>query len=148
MDTLAKQFHDLSADERRNVLLFLGESALRKWREYCSIHRRISYVETVCGTHQSVDTELPADACQAAREGCDSKNVANRYQEPIAAMQDDDLTFPDPVEFAYYALYNLFNKYAVHETVDDWIIVNQALSSEEDESKWGATLEAAIQEAT
>ena len=148
METLAKQFHDLPVDRRRKVHLFLGEAALRKWRKYCSAHRRIGYVETVCGTRQSVDIELPADACQAAREGRDNKNVAARYQEPITAMQDDDLIFPEPVEYAYYALYNLFNKYAARESVDDWLIVNQALSSEEDESKRVGTLESAIHKAT
>ena len=148
MDTLAKQFHDLPVDGRRRVHLFLGETALSKWRAYCSVHRRNDYVETVCGTHQSVDIELPADACQAAHEGRDSKNVAARYLEPIAAMQGDDLTFPAPVEFAYYAMYNLFNKYRARKSVEDWHIVNQALSSEVDVSKRVATLEAAIQAAT
>ncbi len=62
-------------------------------------------------------------------------------------MQDDDLTFPGPVTFAYYALYNLFKKYAGHEEVDDWLIVNQALSSEPDASRWSELLESAIHKA-
>lgn len=62
-------------------------------------------------------------------------------------MQDDDLTFPDPIEFAYYALYNLFSRYTQQEPIDDWLIVNQALSSEEDESQWQLLLAAAIQKA-
>jgi hypothetical protein len=41
----------------------------------------------------------------------DLGNVAQRYLEPIAALQDEDLAFPDAVRFAYYALYNCFEKY-------------------------------------
>ena len=148
MNSLATQFKELPDPDKRSVHLILCEHALSKWREYCATQRRIDYVETVCGTHQVVDTELPADALHSAREGCDIKNVAKRYQEPIAAIQDDNLTFPDPIEFAYYALYNLFHKYAAQEIVDDWLIVNQALSSEEDESQRRTQLETAIQRAT
>lgn len=56
-------------------------------------------------------------------------------------------TFPDPLEFAYYAVYNFFRKYALNEEVDDWLIVNQAVSSEEDETKWERALPRAIEEA-
>ncbi|MEM9089445.1 MAG: hypothetical protein AAGC93_11955 [Cyanobacteria bacterium P01_F01_bin.53] len=147
MNTLATQFHELSGSEKRKVHLSLGEHALSKWREFCATHPRMDYVETVCGTHQTVDTQLPADAFQSAREGRDIKNVAKRYQEPIVAIQDDDLIFPDPTTFAYYALYNLFNKYAKHKSVDDWLIVNQALSSEQNESQWQPLLDDAIKKA-
>jgi hypothetical protein len=44
---------------------------------------------------------------------------------------------------AYYANYNTFNKYIRNEDVDDWLIVNQALSAEPDESRWQLLLEAA-----
>jgi len=148
MQVLAKQFRELSTAEKRCVHLFLGKHALSKWREYCATHRRLTYVETVCGTHQTLDTGLPADAFDSAIAGHDIKRVGKRYQEPIAAMQDDDLILPDPIAFAYYTLYNLFNKYAEMEPVDDWLIVNQALSTELEETNWQSLLEAAIKEAT
>ena len=52
--------------------------------------------------------------------------------EPMIAMREEYLTFPENITFAYYAIYNLFKKYVLKEDVDDWMIVNQALSSEED----------------
>ncbi len=77
----------------------------------------------------------------------DARQVAQRYQEPIVAMHDDDLTFPDNIEFAYYAIYNLFRKYALGTEIDDWLIVNQALSAEKDSEKWATLLASAIQRA-
>jgi hypothetical protein len=47
----------------------------------------------------------------------DSLDVAQRYQELIVALQDDDLTFPENSTFAYYAIYNLLKKYAKKEIV-------------------------------
>lgn len=63
--------------------------------------------------------------------GNDYLKVAERYREPIASMQDSDFEFPENVMYAYYALFNLFNKYVQKEAVDDWIIVNQALSAQD-----------------
>ena len=145
MLTLRDQFRELSSDQKRIVHLVLCEHALSQWREFCASRGRITYAERVCGTRQRVDSELPADAFQSAQQGRDIANVDQRYGEPIAAMQDDDLTFPEAIEYAYYALYNVFSKYAGKEDVDDWLIVNQAVASETDESKWHSLLHAAIQ---
>ena len=82
-----------------------------------------------------MDLALPCDAFRAAREGCDAAKVAERYLEPITAMEDEDLKFPENIAFAYYSIYNLFCKYTRHRDIDDWIIVNQALSSEPEEAK-------------
>ncbi len=62
-------------------------------------------------------------------------------------MEDFDLEFPYHIEFAYYSIYNLFKKYGVQANVDDWLIVNQALSSEADQDKWLQLLENAIAKA-
>ena len=59
-------------------------------------------------------------------------------------MQDDDLSLLDSVEFAYYAIYNCFRKYARDEDIDPWLIVNQALSSSGDEASWLPQLTQAI----
>jgi len=69
-----------------------------------------------------------------------------RYREPIVALHDGDLDLPDTIEYAYYSLYNLFRKYTGIEDIDDWLIVNQAISSEADETRWAALLEAAIRQ--
>ena len=147
MNRLAKAFKELSAAERRYVHLRLGEYALFKWDEYCASHRQINYIESVCGTHQTVDIELLTDAFYAACRGHDTRNVACRFQEPILAMQDDDFTFPESVEYAYYALYNLFKRYAEQKKVDDWLVVNQILSAEMNEVKRRSLLETVIQQA-
>ena len=60
-------------------------------------------------------------------------------------MQDDDLVFPENITNAYYAVYNLFKKYGQDEDVDDWLIVDQALASEDDSEAWARLLQRAIQ---
>jgi hypothetical protein len=106
------------------------------------------YVESVVGTQQEVDRQLPADAYEAATQGVDWQNIRRRYLEPISALQDDDLKFPEHVELAYYAIYNLFRKYALREDCDDWLIVSQALSSEEDSQQWKVLLADALQQSS
>ncbi len=147
IDNLADRFETLSAAEKRTVHLVLCRHALTRWREFCAGRPPIHYVESVVGTGQTVDPDLPADAVESARAGRDLQQVAARYREPIAAMQDDDLTFPEAITFAYYAIYNLFGKYAESRAVDDWLIVNQALAAEQEESRWRPLLAAAIAQA-
>jgi hypothetical protein len=87
------------------------------------------YVEGVAGTRQTVDPTLPQDALEAVRTGSDLRDVARRYGEPIAALQDEDWRPPEPILFAYYSIYNLFEKYDQARDIDDWLIPNQALAS-------------------
>lgn len=146
MSNLAEQFLALSPERRRAVHLHLAEHALRAWREYIQSVGPIRYYESVCGTAQEVDAGLPADALAAAWRGEDTAQVASRYREPIVAMQAEDLEFPEHITFAYYALYNLFEKYVLHREIDDWLIVNQALSSEATESRWAPMLQRALEQ--
>src|SRR5579859_272570 len=136
MSSLGEQFLGLTPARKRVVHLALCEHALAKWIAYTRLHGEITYMETVCGTIQSVDAELPKDALECAKQRRDIANVHERYREPIVALQDHDLEFPGAVEFAYYSIYNLFRKYAGAEDVDDWLIVNQALSLETEENRW------------
>jgi hypothetical protein len=99
---------------------------------YTEEQDEIDYLDTVTGTHQVVDGQLPFEAYQAARQGVKSPGIAQRYLEPLAALQDTDLELPENILYAYYAIYNLFKKYAQAENIDDWLIVNQALASEAD----------------
>ncbi|MFD6355120.1 hypothetical protein [Nocardia tengchongensis] len=131
--TPKQRFLQLGADHRRQVHLSLCEDALPTWIDYVQSKRaRLRYRDSVVGMRHHVDVELPADALHSARAGVDLADIANRYLEPISALQDDDLTFPDPVEFAYYAIYNCFRKYACGDDIPDWLIVNQALSVHDD----------------
>jgi hypothetical protein len=147
MKSLADTFFTLNPSQRREVHIALCEYALGKWDEYASSQGQLWYTETVVGTRQQVDKRLPADALESASRGIDSERVEERYQEPITAMQDDDMAFPENIEFAYLAIHNLFEKYVPREDVDDWLIVNQALSSEIDNEKWNILLSGAIQRA-
>ena len=133
--TLKEQFLSLPPAEKRRVHFVLCAKALAVWLNYSSQKKRSRYVDGVVGLSHKVDMALPSDAFNAAQEGRDAARVAERYAEPITAMQDDDLEFPRNIEFAYYSIYNLFCKYVMRDDIDDWIIVNQAISSEPDEPK-------------
>lgn len=147
MPSLHDQFLALDAAGRRAVHFELCEFALHRWWAFVEQSAPIRYVETVVGTEQWVDTRLPDDALACAQVGADTRRVAVRYREPVTALQDDDLEFPDPVEYAYYALYNLFRKYVEASPIDDWLIVNQALSSSERPLEWEMRLGVAVRRA-
>src|SRR3954447_23825531 len=69
---------------------------------FCVQRKKMRYVEGVAGTRQTVDPTLPQDALEAVRTGSDLRDVARRYGEPIAALQDEDWRPPEPILFAYY----------------------------------------------
>lgn len=144
-DSLQDAFLALTPERRRSVHVTLCEHALEVWERYIRAADQLEYIETVVGTRQQVDRQLPFDALEAVRQGNDSRNIATRYREPIIAMQDDDVVFPENVTFAYYAIYNLFKKYVQEGMIDDWLIINQALASETDPKLWRTLLQKAIQ---
>jgi hypothetical protein len=144
--TLRDQFLALPSHQRRVVHELLVKHALAVWKAYADREGEIRYRETVVGTEQIVDASLPEDAVRAVRTGQGVDAVDRRYGEPKAALQDNDLSFPEPVEFAYYAILNYFRKYALQRDVDDWLIVNQAVSAA-DEREWEGTLRRAIERA-
>jgi hypothetical protein len=114
------------------------------WDAYATEHAPIRYADSVVGMRHGVDMRLPHDALRSATAGADLADVDGRYREPIVAMQDDDLVFPDPIKFAYYAVYNCFRRHALGEVIDPWLIVNQALASIDDERSWSQRLTAAV----
>ena len=79
-----------------------------------------------CGDGELSDVEQCDDGNLTAGDGCSATCAVEPgyacHGEPRAALQDGDLACPDPVEFAYYAVYNFFRKYALNEEVDDWLI--------------------------
>lgn len=130
MSNHIEQFSDLNAEQKRFVHLELCKNALSIWGKYIENADEISYTDSIVGTFQIVDKSLPKEAFEAVIIGQDFANIENRYNEPIAAMHDEDLEFPNEIEFAYYAIYNLFNKYVVKRNIDNWLICNQALAAE------------------
>jgi hypothetical protein len=137
-------FRELTREQQRQVHLRLCEEALGVWVAFAAEHAPIRYTDSVVGMRHEVDVLLPRDAIRSAHAGVDLGDVQGRYLEPIVAMQDDDLSFPDPVMFAYYAVYNCFRRHACAEAIDPWLIVNQALASVNDEGSWPRRLMAAV----
>lgn len=129
MGDLIERFRGLEDVRQSKVLFALAGLALDRWSAFADQAGTIRYVESIVGTAQSVDVRLPHDAMTSARAGKDLADVDRRYLEPIAALQDDDLEWEDTFEFAYYAVYNLFRKFALGDDIDPWIIANQSLAS-------------------
>jgi len=146
--TPAEAFAQLAPHRQWRVQLALCGDALEVWTRYARTHAPIRYADSVVGMQHALDVALPADALCSAGAGEDLAHVARRYEEPITALQDDDLTFPREIKFAYYAIYNCFLKHACNEPIDPWVIVNQALSSNNNEASWTPRLTRAIAEAT
>ncbi|HQU86457.1 MAG TPA: hypothetical protein PKY59_25225 [Pyrinomonadaceae bacterium] len=142
---LVEEFLALNSVKKREVHFELCRNALLVLEKYFAENPVIEYVESVVGTSQKVDVDLPSDAFVAAFTGRDNLDVEKRFLEPVSAMQDDDLVFPDHIEFAYYAVYNLFQRYVSSREIDDWLIANQALSAEVNEENWVKLLKEAIE---
>lgn len=119
----------LGPSQQREVQIWLCERALPVWEGYFAERGEVVYYDSVVGTRQVLDKTLPRQALEAVKSGRDHAGIEKRYYEPIVALQDDDLEWPDSIEFAYYAIYNAFSHYVEGRTLDTWIIVNQALTA-------------------
>ena len=119
----------LGPGQQREVQIWLCERALTVWEQYFTDWGEVVYYDSVVGTRQVLDKTLPRQALEAVRSGSDHAGIEKRYYEPIVALQDDDLEWPDRIEYAYYAIYNAFSHYVEGRTLDTWIIVNQALTA-------------------
>ncbi|HLZ00296.1 MAG TPA: hypothetical protein VKT33_14655 [Candidatus Angelobacter sp.] len=69
------EFQALNPRQKRSCHIRLCELSLRKWHEYIKERGCIRYVESVAGTHQQVDVQLPEDAFNSAKAGHDLANV-------------------------------------------------------------------------
>lgn len=120
----------MSPLQKRKVHIYLARVALTQWKKLSESgvvpH---SYIESVVGTKQDVDLDLPSKAVDCVVKNAGVSAIEKQYKEPICALQDDDWKLPKEASYAYYAIYNAFQKYALNKEVDDWLIVNQALSS-------------------
>ena len=130
MEPTIERFMALDSMQKKEIHFYLCDKVLLKWEKYMYDNNGYSYVESVIGTKQTVDASLPRDAYDCAKKGNDSTAISKRYREPIVSIQDDDLNFPENIEYGYYSIFNLFRKYTKSENIDDWLIVNQALSIE------------------
>jgi hypothetical protein len=146
MIDLREKFESLDDERKRRVQFRLCAHALEVLGRYFAETGEIVYVESVVGTVQKVDPALPSDAFRAGAAGRDDDAVDARYAEPLAALQDGDIPFPDHIELAFYSIYNLFEKYVRGRAIDDWLIVNQALAAETEAEKWPVLLASALGE--
>lgn len=129
MPEATELFLALDGAKKRAACIQLCERALRVWESNFPDDCRVAYQESVAGSIQILDCGLPREALAAARAGTDAADVGQRYLEPLAALQDDDLVLPEAARFAYYAIYNAFDRYVREREIDEWTIVNQALAS-------------------
>lgn len=133
---LVKKFHSLNEQEKKNVHILLCEHAVQQWNQYVKENQYIKYTDSVVGLNHVVDNSLLEDALKSVKCNVDSSDVESRFEEPIAAIDDDDLILPEHIRSSFLALYNLFEKYALSHSVDDSVILNFAVSSEENEDLW------------
>jgi hypothetical protein len=144
MHPAAAAFVSMPPEQQRGVHLRLLHHALRVWEQHYPPGGRPTYRESVAGTLQELDVELPRQALAAIHDRRDPADIAARYREPITALRDADLTLsPEAAEFAYYAIYNAFRLHALGHSTDPWLVVNQALSTVESEQVV-ATLQEAV----
>jgi hypothetical protein len=141
---LRAAFEELDGSRRRAVQLALCRHALGVWEAHLRRYGPFEYVDSVVGMYHCLDSALPRAALASAEAGEDRADVAHRYLEPVAALQDDDLELPGHIELAYYAIYNLYRSAVEGAAIDDWLIVNQALAVEEDAAMWRRLLADAL----
>ena len=74
----------------------------------------VTYVDSIVGLEHTLDAGLGSRALtwvqHAVATGvfASSPEISKAYGEPLSALQDDDLDLPDPIEQAFYAIYNLY----------------------------------------
>ncbi|MFJ9532766.1 hypothetical protein [Herbaspirillum sp. NPDC101396] len=129
MKQLARQFFLLSTEKRRVAFLFLAKRALDSWKMHFPKDSHLQYRESVTGSTQIVEVDLPLDAIKEIESITFDASVANRYREPIAALQDGDLELPEQVEFAYYGIYNVHQLLRQSVSIKEELILSQLLSA-------------------
>lgn len=148
---LAQRFNQLPESGKKQVHRHVCWMTLLAWQRFANQIQEINYVDSVVGMAHKMDLGLPFDAFDVIfnplAPAIRRERIAalkERYLEPLSALQDGDLELPNQIEPGYYAIYNAFAKYALGRTIDDWLIVNQALSVSSDESDWTKILSAAL----
>ena len=106
-------FRALPLYRRYDAMRMACSYALDVWDRYVKQGEPVVYIDGVVGMRHVVDMGLPERAIAAvdrklAGDSPDPKLIWDAYKEPISALQDDDLDFPQEIASAYYAIYNLF----------------------------------------
>eukprot|EP00163_Fabomonas_tropica_P009530 TRINITY_DN1934_c0_g1_i6.p1 TRINITY_DN1934_c0_g1~~TRINITY_DN1934_c0_g1_i6.p1 ORF type:complete len:118 (+),score=12.19 TRINITY_DN1934_c0_g1_i6:78-431(+) len=109
------KFGALPHAQRIGIASELARLAVIRWHMYLDKYGPYRYMEGVVGTFHTMEDSLPADAYAQSvgilggqGTGVFSRPrlgwIGKRYQEPVVAMQDDDIELPSEVEYAYYAV--------------------------------------------
>ncbi len=128
MEDLAATYLSLTPDRQKAVQVTLLERALLAFESAYPRHGSTEYSESLCGTMQMFDHSLPSDAIWCITVSEDVANVGVRFGEPVCAMQEGSFELPEPLDLAYYSIYNAFRLHVRAESIDPWLVVNQALS--------------------
>jgi len=128
-------FTALPKYRRCQAMRMACRDAIEVWRRYRADGKPLEYFDGVVGMHHAVDDTLPQRALDdldrwLRGEPVDPRPTDTAYAEPIVAMQDDDLDFPDEVEQAYYAIYNLHRiVFEIPIPPEDHVVLSQVASA-------------------
>lgn len=127
MHPVAQSYLKMDPADQKKVQLLLCERAREVWEAL--VPPNLKYHESVAGSEQVFDVQLPRRVLHAVLSGRDDRDLDLSYREPLAALQDDDIALPKRAEFAYYSIRNLFVEHILHRPTDPWLIINQALAA-------------------
>lgn len=141
-------FEKLEPRQKQIANRILCNGALQCWERFCLENPVASGEDPETGEPFLLEVTLLQQALADGETGADRHGIAERLQGLIDALETEQMILPQPVTFACYAIYNYFRKYGAGEVVDDWLIANQAISSETDETAWVPLLLNAIWDAS
>lgn len=129
MKHLADQFFSLGSEQKRLAILLLAKRALHSWRNHFPEGAHLQYQESITGSTQIVELNLPEDAIKEVESSTFDAGVAERFKEPIVALQDMDLELPEQAELAYYGIYNAHRLFKQQANIEEKLVLNQLLSA-------------------
>lgn len=144
MHELVVKFKGLPADDTKKAHIRACAYSVSAWDKFCADGKNLSYKDSVVFLTHKVDKSLLSSALQAVIDN-HSGNLLDSFLEPINALEEMDWTPGQNIEYAFYSIYNLYKKYCLKEDIDDWLIVNQVLSTEPDERKMDEMLKFIVQ---
>lgn len=111
-ETLKTILSGLSYRSQCLCALVACEASLKIWEEFAA-QARLEYTDSVIGLHHELDKELPSRVISSVRENLENLGtefgyaLQEEYLEPLAAIGDADLVFPERVLEAFYSFHNL-----------------------------------------
>ena len=129
------KFEELDAQAKKKAHIKACEYSLLAWEAFVQKGKNLSYRDSIVLMKHHINKCLPSNALKAVKNNTPNIEINELYLEPITALQDMDWEPPENIEYAYYSIYNLYKKYCEDEDIDDWLIINQCLSSAITEEK-------------